>query len=243
MAEKRVICSACGREYCLDDDGAWGFMPSAIEMQHHSKWDDKLQLFARWRRERSAVNTTVANSPTVVGETILEKFAKFTRIDSGVILDIGCAAGEISRHFVCDEYWGVDPMPLAHGNERILRGIGESLPFNGETFDHIILSQVLDHCADPQRLFAEVVRVARPRAKVHALQYVIDGDRRRLGYLLVRLKRALGIQVKVHSWETKPRLLAMDEVRRLVDSSGSFECCRWEDKLIGSQILLTACIR
>jgi SAM-dependent methyltransferase len=235
--EELILCSSCRREFRIEQ-GAWAFMPSGSEDPRLRRWDERLKLFARWRRERIP-----STRPAAAGVSLLEKFGKFTAIDSGRVLDIGCASGEIRNHFRCDEYWGIDPMPLEGSTTRMFKGIGENLPFLEETFDHVILSQVLDHCVEPSRLLEEVARVACPGGKVHVLQYVIDQDRRWSGYLLARVRRLLGIQARVHSWETKLRLLTREEVRHLVESSPSLDCLHSDDQVHDAQVFLTAVVR
>jgi len=45
----------------------------------------------------------------------------------------------------------------------IVRGVGEQLPFAGESFDLVVSVWVLEHLRDPETVFREVRRVLRPR--------------------------------------------------------------------------------
>jgi ubiquinone/menaquinone biosynthesis C-methylase UbiE len=52
-------------------------------------------------------------------------------------------------------------------SERLLRGVGEALPFADDTFDCVSSYQTLEHVQDPGAVLAEMVRVTRPGGGVH----------------------------------------------------------------------------
>jgi SAM-dependent methyltransferase len=79
------------------------------------------------------------------------------------LLDIGCGTGWLAEHFA--SYTGIDGSPEA---VEIARGLGrnviegdveEPLPFADETFDAIVLKDVLEHVGDPAKLVGEARRV------------------------------------------------------------------------------------
>ncbi len=51
-------------------------------------------------------------------------------------------------------------------NARLVRGIGEALPFANETFDVVLFKSSLDHCRDGRAALAEARRVLRPSGHV-----------------------------------------------------------------------------
>ena len=60
---------------------------------------------------------------------------------------------------------------IAHRVQELRRvcALAEQLPFPDESFDLIVCSWVLEHLAQPERVFAEVARVLRGPDPVHQL--------------------------------------------------------------------------
>lgn len=60
---------------------------------------------------------------------------------------------EISREFLEDN--GME-------SERIIKGIGENIPFADEEFDIVYSTNVLEHVDSPEKVLSEAIRVCRP---------------------------------------------------------------------------------
>jgi ubiquinone/menaquinone biosynthesis C-methylase UbiE len=105
------------------------------------------------------------------------------RRERGRALDIGTGPGQIvlklARHLTRWKFLGVDRSPqmiaeatanqAAAGPElagRVEFQIADAnaLPFPDTTFDLVMCNSVLHHMAEPERLLAEIARVAKPRA-------------------------------------------------------------------------------
>lgn len=88
------------------------------------------------------------------------------------LLDIGCGIGWLAEFFRA--YTGIDGsvdavrIATELGRNVIEGNIEESLPFADESFDAIIMKDVLEHIADPGALVAEALRVLRPDGVVFA---------------------------------------------------------------------------
>ena len=85
---------------------------------------------------------------------------------SGLVLDIGCADGR-PRHYLRAEtqYVGLDYFDTAsnwYKTRPSVFGDAQQLPFPGDTFDHALLLDVLEHIPDPERCLAEILRVLKP---------------------------------------------------------------------------------
>ncbi len=101
-------------------------------------------------------------------------WADITRHFSGEVelLDIGCGTGWLSEHF--PHYTGIDgsadAVSIATGRARnVTEGnVDEPLPFADESFDAIVMKDLLEHVADPAALVREVRRVLRPGGLVFA---------------------------------------------------------------------------
>lgn len=79
----------------------------------------------------------------------------------GRVLDIGAGDGLLARTFPVRDVWSVD---LAVAGLRRVAGravvaLADALPFPAETFDTVVLSEVLEHVPDPMATLLEVRRV------------------------------------------------------------------------------------
>ncbi|MDO8657208.1 MAG: class I SAM-dependent methyltransferase [Candidatus Levybacteria bacterium] len=90
--------------------------------------------------------------------------------DNTKILDVGCAGGwfisSIFSHFPKGKYYGIDVYKdaIIHA-KKIYPHIsfscadGHDLPFQKETFDLVICTNVLEHVKSPERIMSEIKRV------------------------------------------------------------------------------------
>lgn len=88
----------------------------------------------------------------------------------GRLLDIGCGNlpyRELFRHV--DEYVGLDREMRFHAQERsdviFTIGSADALPFEKESFDAILATQVIEHLPRPSVFFEECHRVLKPGGK------------------------------------------------------------------------------
>jgi SAM-dependent methyltransferase len=88
------------------------------------------------------------------------------------LLDVGCGSAWLGEHYA--RYTGIDVSPEAveaakrHGREVLLADVDERLPFEDESFDGVVLKDVLEHVHDPVRLVRDSRRVLRPGGRVFA---------------------------------------------------------------------------
>ena len=90
------------------------------------------------------------------------------------LLDVGCAEGEIAAHLI-DQGWqvvGIEPfvpdarVAASRGINVIQGTVEDVLPHLNDTFDAVLLADVLEHCANPWEQLRMVRRVCRPGAEV-----------------------------------------------------------------------------
>jgi SAM-dependent methyltransferase len=88
------------------------------------------------------------------------------------VLDVGCGDAWLGRHF--EAYTGVDGAQEAveaaagRGQDvRLWRG-GEPLPFEAESFDGVVLKDLLEHVPEPVEVVREALRVLRPGGRAFA---------------------------------------------------------------------------
>jgi SAM-dependent methyltransferase len=86
---------------------------------------------------------------------------KFGRREPVDVIDIGCGTRPYEPIFVpySKSYVGVDAEP---GFSVDIVARAESLPFEDNSFDCALCTQVLEHCSDPWAAAAEIFRVLRP---------------------------------------------------------------------------------
>ena len=82
------------------------------------------------------------------------------------LLDVGCGSAWLGDHF--QHYTGVDVSPeaveaaRARGREVIQADVGAPLPLPDESFDGVVLKDLLEHVSDPVHVVREARRVLRP---------------------------------------------------------------------------------
>jgi SAM-dependent methyltransferase len=115
---------------------------------------------ARYRAMRPAWRSS--------GDQLEAMVRGYVRPDSSV-LDLGCGRGGVVELFWHDVKLaaGLDPDVPSLAEHRapgmpVLRGVGERLPFAGESFDLVVCLWVLEHVKEPRTVLREVRRVLRP---------------------------------------------------------------------------------
>lgn len=83
------------------------------------------------------------------------------------VLDVGCGGKPYYPFFagIASEYVGVDALDSPSAD---LWGRAEELPVDDASFDVVLCTQVLEHCAEPSRAVAELRRVTAPGGRVLA---------------------------------------------------------------------------
>jgi SAM-dependent methyltransferase len=88
------------------------------------------------------------------------------------LLDIGCGTAWLAEHY--PDYTGIDSsaeaIATARGSGRnvIEASVEDELPFEGESFDAVILKDLLEHVQDPVVVVREAHRVVKPGGRVFA---------------------------------------------------------------------------
>ncbi len=110
---------------------------------------------------------------------LLEKIAEFAKNLRGRILDIGCGDGRISLTLSSPDRLMIglelarrrvertrDKFITARKNGYFIQGDGEELPFRDGVLDGIILTEVLEHLPDDNKVLKELTRVLNPGGRV-----------------------------------------------------------------------------
>jgi ubiquinone/menaquinone biosynthesis C-methylase UbiE len=103
---------------------------------------------------------------------VLTAFAAVTP-DSRV-LEVGCGAGHVLQRFASAQRTGIDLSitMLAHARCRLgdgvalLRASAEDLPFEPDSFDVLLCTEVLEHTQHPEQVLRELTRVGTRDARI-----------------------------------------------------------------------------
>lgn len=95
----------------------------------------------------------------------------YAPLEGARILDIGCGLGVYVRKFreFSDRVCGIDidPKRLREGAKTtpgLMLAVGEHLPFPDNSFDVIVLNEVIEHVTDDAATMREALRAIRPGA-------------------------------------------------------------------------------
>ena len=99
----------------------------------------------------------------------LEAMVRSHLTPDSAVLDLGCGRGGVVEVFWRDVRLaaGLDPDVPSLTEHRapgmpVIRGVGETIPFAGESFDLVVCVWVIEHLRDPSCTLREVHRVLKP---------------------------------------------------------------------------------
>jgi SAM-dependent methyltransferase len=140
-------------------------------MRNRDKWQPSKFVMKGGRLAASDDPDHVAVSSRMITDLVARSYAEHLgRHCRGRLLDLGCGhvpLFQAYRPFTEDNVC-VDWANSLHKNDFLDYecDLREPLPFPDKSFDTIILSDVLEHLPEPQRLWDEMARVLRPDGKV-----------------------------------------------------------------------------
>lgn len=143
------------------------------------------------------------------------------------ILDVACGSGEwlMAVNSLGAITSGIDLSQIALDvvkrklpNAELHCGPAESLPFGNREFDFVSCLGAVEHFLDPQAALREIVRVAKPDARV----LLLVPNR---GFL----PRRLGLYSGTHQVEAYEEVRSLNEWRELFESNGLRVERRWRD--------------
>jgi ubiquinone/menaquinone biosynthesis C-methylase UbiE len=109
-------------------------------------------------------------------EVLEKEWKQFINITKDAkILQIGCGPEDIINYFSFGKAYAVDPLAnfykekfgLNYKKMNFVQARGESLPFEDNFFDVVILANVLDHVESPERVLSEIKRVLKKDGIFH----------------------------------------------------------------------------
>lgn len=99
----------------------------------------------------------------------LDLIRDYVDFEGARILDIGCGLGKYVQkfgEFTPDAYGiDIDAKRVREGAQTVrglMLGVSEGLPFRDDTFDLVVLNEVIEHVTDDRKTMEEAQRVLRP---------------------------------------------------------------------------------
>ena len=163
--------------------------------------------------------------------------------DNDIILDVGCGPGDMLNLVHAEFKIGLDPLfpyfkkqGFAQRTFEGILAVGENLPFRSNTFGKVFCYNVLDHTADPKRVYLEIRRVMKDTGYL-----LLALDVRSPMLVLIRMIAQLGIKkdpLHPHSFliGNVVRLLSklgfsIVSIRKLFSLKPAYSIVHWIDSL------------
>lgn len=108
------------------------------------------------------------NPFVIVRIFLFKKLRKHAAVIHGQLLDFGCGRKPYKSLFNVQEYIGIDVEQSGHshqGEDVDVFFDGVNIPFSHESFDGVLMTEVLEHVFEPDKVLAEIHRVLKPEGK------------------------------------------------------------------------------
>jgi ubiquinone/menaquinone biosynthesis C-methylase UbiE len=101
--------------------------------------------------------------------SIYRNLKKILPVFKGKVLDIGCGGSPYKHLLQADhtKYYGIDiagASQFKYNNSEVTIFDGKKIPFEDNTFDAFLCTEVLEHCPDYRELISEMYRVSKKDA-------------------------------------------------------------------------------
>lgn len=145
--ETKLICLGCSREYPLiEGKPVFTDVPATIEPWE--KVERGPEKGTAWRRSNwQFLNREVQDlSP------------------EALILDVGAGHGDFADIFEKKNYTALDIVPYAEVD--LVCDLGQTIPFHENTFDAVVLMNVLEHVYENRKLIKNIAAILKPGGKL-----------------------------------------------------------------------------
>lgn len=140
----------------------------SIAMKNIDEWNPSKFVFKNGKLRASCNPADLQVSSRLVADIVAQHYQKYLRLfASGNLIDLGC--GKAPLYGLYKDYiqqsFCVDWENTLNKNPYLdcYCDLNQPLPINDQKFDTIILSDVLEHIAEPGKLWKEMERILRPR--------------------------------------------------------------------------------
>jgi SAM-dependent methyltransferase len=140
-------------------------------MKNPDLWHPTKYVFLKGKLIGSRNPTELNIASRLQADLVAAFYQKFLPLHAhGSLADLGC--GKVPLYEAYKPYvteitcvdWGGSPHATVHLD--VTCNLNETLPFSDHSFDTILLSDVLEHIAEPQLLVCEISRILNPGGKL-----------------------------------------------------------------------------
>lgn len=140
-------------------------------MRREQSWSATKFVVSKGVLRASADREFVAPSSRMIVDIVASVYAdKLQKHATGSLLDLGCGNAPLYGVYgpVVSQVCCVDWPQTPHCDSYIdvACDLNKGIPIKTETFDTVLLTDVLEHISQPDTLFMEIARVLRPAGKV-----------------------------------------------------------------------------
>lgn len=142
------------------------------------------------------------------------------------ILQIGCGPEDVVMHLKIGKRYAIDPLAdfykkkfnLDYRNLKFFQGRGEELPFKNNSFDLVILANVLDHVESPEKVLSEIKRVLKSNGIFYFEDPFYQKNFIRIATFWGSVKRIFTGQIfNIHH----PFMFALEDIKRIISKEFS----------------------
>ena len=133
-------------------------------MKNIDRWQPSKYVLRKGRLLASRDPAQIGSGSILIGDIVASHYQRFIpAFVRGRLLDLGCGTVPLYETYknYCTDVTCVDWSNTPHKNDHVdvYCDLTEPLPFENESFDSIILSDVLEHIPAPEVLLCEMFRV------------------------------------------------------------------------------------
>lgn len=129
---------------------------------------NKIKAFIEKQNFNPGLIGLIVNPFFIARKGLAEKIKSLSGEINGRILDVGCGTKPYLSFFNYREYIGLEFNTGIDSEKKEADYYydGKTFPFENESFDSIICSQVLEHVFEPKEFLNEINRVLKPNGKI-----------------------------------------------------------------------------
>jgi 2-polyprenyl-3-methyl-5-hydroxy-6-metoxy-1,4-benzoquinol methylase len=136
-------------------------------MRHEESWQPSKYVQRRGTLRASRIVNEVGVASRLVADLVAERYSRYLpQYARGRLVDLGCGKVPLYGAYkpLVNSVTCVDWENSVHVNPHldVRTSLAERLPFDARAFDTIILSDVLEHVAEPSVLWDEMARILAP---------------------------------------------------------------------------------
>lgn len=156
-----------------------------------------------------------------------ENWKKFISLNkNSKILQIGCGPEDVINYFKTGKKYSIDPLAefykkkfgLDYSSVNFIEGRAENLPFEDNSFDVVILANVLDHVETPDKALSEIKRVLKPEGIFHFENLFYQSGFLAISKIWGPIKQALTKEIfNIHH----PFMFKLKDLQRLISQKFS----------------------